>query len=195
MKRWTRPRMIGAALLLVGLALLLTPAVSRHFAQEKQEKLERRWEKSLANVEAKETKHKTASKGDALLTIPSIDFEQVILEGADVATLDKSIGHVEQAGKPGQANYALAGHRSFTEGLHFNRLPEVEAGDEVIVTTKKARYTYRISRSFLVKPTAIEVLDQEVAKPMITLITCDPPDTATNRLIKQGTLIKAERLD
>lgn len=190
----TRRKFIGLLLLIVGITLIAWPFVSDYQREQAAADLKEQWAKSLKTVEAKETKQPLAKSGVGLLSIPSIDFDQVILEGSSTAVLDRSIGHIPKTGAPGKGNYALAGHRSFTEGLHFNRLPEVKKGDKIIVTTKTHRYTYRITSSRLVTPTTLSVLDQSVASPTITLITCDPPETATNRLIKQGTLIRSEKI-
>ncbi|MER2123589.1 MAG: class D sortase [Exiguobacterium indicum] len=190
----TRRKFIGLLFLLAGIAFIAWPFISDYQREQEAANLKEQWTKSLKTVDAKETKQPLAKSGVGLLSIPSIDFEQVILEGSTTAVLDRSIGHIPETGSPGKGNYALAGHRSFTEGLHFNRLPDVKKGDTVVVTTKTHRYTYRITSSRLVTPTTLSVLDQSVASPTITLITCDPPETATNRLIKQGTLIRSETI-
>ncbi|WP_214851511.1 class D sortase [Exiguobacterium sp. s193] len=190
-----RRQVIGLILLLTGILVILWPTWTTYQKQTATADLKQQWKKSLRTVDAKETPAPVATAGSSLLTIPSLDFEQVILEGASIKILDRSIGHLEKTGAPGKGNYALAGHRSFTKGLHFNQLPQLKAGADVIVTTKDHRYTYRMDTSKLVKPTDLSVLEQHVKQPMITLITCDPPETATNRLIKQGVLIKTEILD
>jgi sortase A len=189
-----RQKILGLLLLTAGILLIIWPLYTSHQKQAAAEELKQRWTQDLKAVDAKETKQPVATSGAGLLTIPSLDFEQVILEGASTDILDQSIGHIKQTGSPGKGNYALAGHRSFTKGLHFNRLPELKQGAHVIVTTKSHRYTYKMMTSQLVKPTDVSVLNQDVKQATITLITCDPPETATNRLIKQGTLIKTESL-
>ncbi|MCT4780268.1 MULTISPECIES: class D sortase [Exiguobacterium] len=187
-----RRQLLGLLLLITGILLIAWPVFTAHQKQTAADELKQRWTQNLKAVAAKETAAPVATNGSGLLTIPSIDFEQVILEGASTKILDQSIGHLKQTGAPGKDNYALAGHRSFTKGLHFNRLPELKEGAHVTVTTKSHRYTYKMTASKLVKPTDVSVLNQNVKQATITLITCDPPETATNRLIKQGVLIKTE---
>lgn len=189
-----RQRFLGLMLLISGILLILWPLYTNHQKSRAAEELKQQWTQNLQAVDAKETKKPVATNGSGLLTIPSLDFEQVILEGASTTTLDQSIGHLKATGAPGKGNYALAGHRSFTKGLHFNRLPELKTGALVFVTTTSHRYTYQMKTSKLVQPTDISVLNQDVKQATITLITCDPPETATNRLIKQGILIKTESL-
>lgn len=189
-----RQRFLGLMLLISGILLILWPLYTNHQKSRATEELKQQWTQNLQAVDAKETKKPVATNGSGLLTIPSLDFEQVILEGASTTTLDQSIGHLKATGAPGKGNYALAGHRSFTKGLHFNRLPELKTGALVFVTTTSHRYTYQMKTSKLVQPTDVSVLNQDVKQATITLITCDPPETATNRLIKQGILIKTESL-
>lgn len=189
-----RQRFLGLMLLISGILLILWPLYTNHQKSRAAEELKQQWTQNLQAVDAKETKKPVATNGSGLLTIPSLDFEQVILEGASTTTLDQSIGHLKATGAPGKGNYALAGHRSFTKGLHFNRLPELKTGSLVFVTTTSHRYTYQMKTSKLVQPTDVSVLNQDVKQATITLITCDPPETATNRLIKQGILIKTESL-
>ncbi len=189
-----RQRFLGLMLLISGILLILWPLYTNHQKSRAAEELKQQWTQNLQAVDAKETKKPVATNGSGLLTIPSLDFEQVILEGASTTTLDQSIGHLKATGAPGKGNYALAGHRSFTKGLHFNRLPELKTGALVFVTTTSHRYTYQMKTSKLVQPTDVSVLNQDVKQATITLITCDPPETATNRLIKQGILIKTESL-
>ncbi len=122
----TRRKFIGLLFLLAGIALIAWPFVSDYQREQEAEHLKKQWTNSLKIVDAKETKQPLAKSGVGLLSIPSIDFEQVILEGSTTAVLDRSIGHIPKTGSPGKGNYALAGHRSFTEGLHFNRLPDDE---------------------------------------------------------------------
>lgn len=189
-----RQRFLGLMLLISGILLILWPLYTNHQKSRAAEELKQQWTQNLQAVDAKETKKPVATNGSGLLTIPSLDFEQVILEGASTTTLDQSIGHLKATGAPGKGNYALAGHRSFTKGLHFNRLPELKTGALVFVTTTSHRYTYQMKTSKLVQPTDVSVLNQDVKQATITLITCDPPETATNRLVKQGILIKTESL-
>ncbi|MGX8178609.1 class D sortase [Exiguobacterium artemiae] len=189
-----RQRFLGLMLLIAGILLILWPLYTNYQKSRAAEELKQQWTQNLQAVDAKETKKPVATNGSGLLTIPSLDFEQVILEGASTTILDQSIGHLKATGAPGKGNYALAGHRSFTKGLHFNRLPELKTGALVFVTTTSHRYTYQMKTSKLVQPTDVSVLNQDVKQATITLITCDPPETATNRLIKQGILIKTESL-
>jgi sortase A len=104
---------------------------------------------------------------------------------------------VQGTALPGQVgNFAVAGHR-VTAGNPFWSLPTMRAGDLVYVETVAGTYEYRVlSRPRLVSSDDTAMLapvpGQPGARPhlrLITLITCDPPWTGTNRVIVTGQLI------
>ena len=128
----------------------------------------------------------TAIPGDAiaLLRIPAFgpDYEVPILSGTDLSFLNRGVGHYTSTALPGQiGNFAIAGHR-VTHGQPFARLLELDAGDEVIVETRDAIYTYVMDgspRSLTVNDTETWVLDPDPQNPgatateaLLTLTTC-----------------------
>ena len=125
--------------------------------------------------------------GVALLKIPSIDLEQVVLEGTSVKDLKRGPGHYTGTSLPGQpGNAAIAGHRT-TYGAPFFKLGSMAIGDEIEVTTKTGEYLYRVSRIYRVSPDDSSPLlptDENI----LTLTTCDPPFSASKRLIVVATL-------
>lgn len=135
----------------------------------------------------------------AVLRIPKLgdDYIQPVSEGVDKRTvLDVlGIGHYPDTALPGQiGNFGLAGHRT-TFGKPFNRLDELTPGDELIVDTPEARYTYTVTASMVVSPSQVDVLAPEPGQPgatptrrWITLTTCEPEYSARQRLIVRGEL-------
>lgn len=136
----------------------------------------------------------------ALLRIPAFgpDYEIPILEGADLGTLSEGVGHYPGTGLAGQVgNFALAGHR-VTHGEPFRRLLELQPGDEVVVETASAVYTYVLDkppRSLTVTDTATWVLDPvpgepdaEPTKALITLTTCQDLFRSADRSVGFGHL-------
>ena len=110
---------------------------------------------------------------------------------------------------PGQlGNAAIAGHRT-TYGAPFNRLDELEPGDEIIVTTLEGPFRYLVdeqptddggtSGHVVVSPREVEVLDPtpHPARPAenlatLTLTTCNPKYSAATRLVVKATFSPAE---
>lgn len=126
-----------------------------------------------------------------LITIPKIDVTLMLVEGVSKQALKYAVGHMPGTGMPGEVgNCAIAGHRSYTFGEYFNRLDEVQIGDEIDITIGKEQYIYRVYESFLVEPTEISVTEPQGDKKVVTLITCHPVVKATHRLIVRGELVE-----
>ena len=90
----------------------------------------------------------------ALLRIPAFgdDYEIPVLNGTDLSILSKGVGHYSSTAAPGQiGNFAIAGHR-VTHGQPFAKMLSLKKGDEVIVETREAIYTYVMDDS----PTAAD---------------------------------------
>jgi len=102
--------------------------------------------------------------------IPRLGLSYILLEGTDNRTLDKSIGHVEWSSGVGESgNIGIAGHRN----THFRKLEWIRRDDEIVVSSAKAKYRYRVEWARLFKPPDIQVLNPEHG-PAVTLITCFP---------------------
>ena len=106
----------------------------------------------------------------ARFEIPRLQLTYALLEGTDNRTLDKSIGHVEGTGLPGETgNIGIAGHRN----THFRKVEWIRRGDEIVLITPKGRFRYQVEWARLFKTGDIEVLDISHG-PAVTLITCFP---------------------
>ena len=84
--------------------------------------------------------------------------------------------NTQQLGEVG--NFAIAGHRR-TYGNSFRRIDLLQEGDEIIVSTAKTWYVFKVTGHELVKPEQVEVIapvpNQPDAQPTdryITLTTC-----------------------
>lgn len=140
------------------------------------------------------------SEAIALLRIPAFgsDYEVPILAGTDLAILDRGVGHYTQTAAPGQiGNFAIAGHR-VTHGQPFARLLELDPGDEIVVETREAIYTYVVDtapRDLTVSDGETWVLDPvpgepaaTPTRPLITLTTCQDLFRSPDRSIAFGQL-------
>lgn len=124
-----------------------------------------------------------------IIQIKKIKVKAPIVEGVKPFNLKTAVGHIPGTaglGKPG--NCALAGHRSYTFGKFFNRLDELEIGDEIVVTTKKEDLKYKVIKIHVVTPDDVSVLEGSKDNNLITLITCTPIYVASHRLIVVGDL-------
>ncbi|MCK2214373.1 class E sortase [Actinomadura sp. ATCC 31491] len=133
----------------------------------------------------------------ALLSIPRLgpDHRYAVIEGVGAEQLKKGPGHYPGSAMPGQVgNFVVSGHRT-TYAAPFNRLDELERGDEIVVDAREARYTYRVTSQDVVEPDEVDVLAPVPGKPdirpiraFITLSTCHPEYSAAQRLIVYGVL-------
>jgi sortase A len=129
----------------------------------------------------------------ALLEIPKIGLQRVLLEGADRDDLRKGPGHISTTALPGQpGTVGVAGHRT-TSGAPFCRLDELAKGDRVVIMTQATVFTYTVRRTAIMRPSDTEVLDDvrgSAGKPSstISLVTCDPRYSARQRLVVFGEL-------
>lgn len=127
----------------------------------------------------------------ARLEAPSVRLTATVLEGSDDRTLRRAAGHIEYTPPPGQpGNIGIAGHRDTT----FRALRGVKVGDPLLLTTADRTYEYRVSRTWIVEPADVEVLDP-TERPALTLVTCYPFSfigSAPKRYIVRADLV-AER--
>ncbi|HVF11494.1 MAG TPA: class E sortase [Actinomycetota bacterium] len=120
--------------------------------------------------------------GIAVIRIPKISVDSVVVEGVSVEDLKKGPGHVRGMALPGEkGNVVISGHRT-TYGAPFYRLDEVKVGDEIKLFDRSGEYTYIVTETRIVSPD-----DQTIVVPStdarLTLTTCHPRYSAKKRLI------------
>ena len=131
----------------------------------------------------------TAPAGTLLgrLEAPAVHLSTSVLEGSDDATLSRGAGHIEDTPLPGETgNIGIAGHRDTV----FRPLRNIKVGDALTLTTADRAYRYRISKTLIVGPDDVYVLDP-TPQPTLTLVTCYPFEFighAPKRFIVQATL-------
>lgn len=138
----------------------------------------------------------TASSAPIIGTIeiPSIKVKMPLLAGATMANMNVGAAHMTETTAVGEVgNAAIAAHRARTKGRQFNRLDEVKIGDEIVIRSKTETYVYTVYQTSIVEPTDVSVLAHKGSDKIITLITCDPVDTATHRLIVHGKIIEPSK--
>ena len=132
--------------------------------------------------------------GEALtqLQIPKLDVDVMVVEGTTLSALRAGAGHYPKTPLPGEAgNVAIAGHRT-TYGRPFNRLDELAVGDKIILTTPLARHIYEVtSETYVVAPTDWTPIEEYPRKgSFLTLTTCHPEGSASQRLVTRAKLVK-----
>lgn len=203
-------RTISKVLVIIGTVLILVPIIGHFYLGYKQEQLyidyRQTIEKDSEQVGKKQVDENTwpqkeedaleaqevvAEQGEVIgkIKIDKIDVDLIVVEGTSDAELGIGVGHMKDTAYPGcVGNCAIAGHRNYTFGSMFNRLDEVEVGDEVELEFWGQEYTYKVEEVKIVAPEEISVLEQDKSKKYLTLITCHPLYTGTHRLIITGSL-------
>jgi sortase A len=201
---------IGRVLVTVGLLILLFVAYQLWgtgiYEARAQSDLESEFDRELARREPQSPTTTTSgttsttaplvlpstpAAGDpvGLIKIDEIGVDKVVVEGTTVPDLRKAPGHYEGSPLPGQlGNAAIAGHRT-TYGAPFGNLDQLALGDTISIQTLTGTWKYELTRDpFVVSPTQTEVLDPVPGEATLTLTTCNPKYSASERLIVQARL-------
>lgn len=200
-------RVIGIAIVIIGIGIISTAVGMRYYGEVRQRKMMNSFEKSVVNYKQEDSlgakvngdkslvdKSPVAKAPDeglgaiGIIRIPKIDLKVAIGEGIDMNTLKYAVGHFPETAMAGEkGNFCIAGHRSYTYSEYFNRLDEIDKGDEIYVKTKKGEYKYIVYEKKIVEPSEYSVLDSTKDSTM-TLVTCTPIRLATHRLIIKAKL-------
>jgi sortase A len=125
----------------------------------------------------------TTSETALQVIIPNLNVDAVIVQGADWEALKLGVGQVQNGANPTdqQGNVALSAHNDIYGAL-FENIPDLVAGDLIQLQTATQTFNYRVTRTEIVEPTEIRVLESR-GKPTVTLITCYPPGVNNKRWI------------
>jgi sortase A len=128
------------------------------------------------------------------ISIPKIGLSMMVVEGTGESQLEMGPGHYPGTPLPGeQGNVAIAGHR--TTYLHpFYSLDALVPGDAINVITLQGIFLYHVTTSQAVSPTDVAVV-APTTTPELTLTTCNPRYSASQRLVVQGTLVASILVD
>lgn len=118
----------------------------------------------------------------AMLEIDAVGVEEVVVEATGASELKDGPGHYRASSMPGHVgNVVIAGRRS-TYGGPFSRIGELDAGDEIRVTTVDGAFTYVVEATEVVErgdPDVIGPTDDD----RLTLVTGHPRLRAAERLV------------
>ena len=180
-------------------------------SKREQSRITTQVQQDWAKGPALEPRRVPQGQASALIRIPRFgkDYVVPVLEGVKDDVLARGYGHFSESADPGEVgNYALAAHR-VTHGEPLRRMPEMRPGDEVIVETATATYTYQLltNPNDLVIPfTGIWVTapipknpspggvqpPQKQGQKLLTLTTCSELFHTDNRMIAFASLVKSD---
>ena len=130
----------------------------------------------------------------ALLSIPSIGVQKIVVEGTSASELTQGPGHLRTSPLPGQAGNSVVAGRRTTFGAPFRRIGELRPGDRVEVTTGQGAFTYTVKVVEPVTPGQLDVIGASKTNEL-TLVTSAPAYSASGRLAVIATLTTAPATD
>ena len=112
-----------------------------------------------------------------VISIPKLELEMPIYLGASDANMAAGAAVLNQTSIPIggiNTNAVIGGHRGYQGASYFLHVPELEPGDEVIITNLWESLTYIVVGSDIIDPQNVEEILIQEGKDMITLMTCHP---------------------
>ena len=175
--RFRHPRqLVSHALILVGSVLSIYVSGTYAWMYIQQKMLLREWKQAQFNAPL--TK----------LSIPRIQLEDVVLEGASDHSLLLGPAHLLETAVPGTlGNSVIAGHRD----TFFRHIHSLRYGDDVYIMRSGSMFHYVVRFRKVVEPTNLSVL-RSTKDGELTLITCYPTHAigpAPERLIVVAKLV------
>lgn len=125
----------------------------------------------------------------AVLRIPKLGLERVVVEGTGSNETEAGPGHHRASSLPGWPGNSLIMGRRSTYGHPFRNLHKLKKGNEIVVTTQQGRFVYVVDRVGVLEKGQPDVTARVVAeRPTLTLATSHPPYRASERLLVEATL-------
>jgi sortase A len=121
------------------------------------------------------------------IQIPAIEVDAPVVQGDGWEQLKR--GAAQHIGTPNPAepgNIVLSGHNDIY-GEIFRDLDRLNPGDRVILFTSQRQYTYIITGTQMVEPTAVEVM-APTSDARVTLISCHPYLVDAHRIVVTAVL-------
>jgi sortase A len=121
------------------------------------------------------------------IQIPAINVDSPVVQGDGWEQLKKGVAQHIGTPNPGEdGNIVLSGHNDVF-GKIFRYLEKLKPGDVVILFTSQRQYTYVITGTQLVEPTAVEVMNT-TPDARVTLISCHPYLVDIHRIVVSAIL-------
>ena len=127
----------------------------------------------------------TARESIALLAIPSIDVDVVVVNYFGYSDLETAVARMQNSAQIGtEGSAVIVGHRTGF-GSPFRNLDDVKVGDEVDVTLRTGeKLSFSVTRSDIVSPSVdLSTFDNKSDNPQVILVTCHPEYSTAQRLV------------
>ncbi len=140
---------------------------------------------AIGQEQAEVTAPPRPAAGDpvALLQIPSLGIEKVVVEGSTAQETKQGPGHLMGSPMPGEVGRVVLAGRRTTYGAPFARIDELSGGDDVVLTTPKGRFTYEVDEVRTIDAGSPDVLAPDQSSNSLILTTSNPEYLASERLV------------
>ena len=131
------------------------------------------------------------------VNIPSIDCSLPIYHSGEADMLTKGAVHLAGTAFPigGESSYSIiSAHTAYPGKIFFDRLTDVEIGDEFSITVLGDTLYYKCIDINVVLPSDTTHLGVEKGRDLVTLVTCTPYSVNTHRLLVTGERIEKKEL-
>jgi len=164
-------RILPHLFVLVGLTLLGYVGYQYWDMYHTQQRLEAEWERQAAKASVPgQSKPVAAIDTLTRVSIPRINMDAIVVEGASRKQLSIGPGHVIDTATPGEVgNAVITAHRD----TFFRNIYELKKGDDIIVRRNGQVFKYQVTGKKIVQPEDISVL-KPTQDAQLTLITCYP---------------------
>jgi len=179
-------------LLLLGIACIIYPYMMHQKQEEEMKQLQKALEdiQETGKMDGQDPLNASLSLDEddlyntVKLYIPTIELNAPVLPKTTKEYLNIALTQIKKNQVPGQGNFTIAGHNSAVYGRHFNRLHELNIGDEIQLIDGEKVFIYQVDSKRVIEPSEVDVLNDTHDKNEITLITCTV--TGTKRLAVKG---------
>lgn len=112
-----------------------------------------------------------------VISIHKLELEMPLYLGATNANMAAGAAVLSQTSIPiggENTNSVIAGHRGYNGASYFRCIPDLEVGDEVVITNLWENLTYQVIEEKIIAPDDVEEILIQDGKDLITLLTCHP---------------------
>lgn len=187
---------VAKILIIVGLLICVGSLSIKGYSKYLETKSTKNFEKQIDNNsnETKKDDFSNLKAGDeiAIINIPSISLNTVVVESIEKQYLNNYVCHFENSAMPGEyGNFSLAGHSSYRYNEVFNEAHNIKLDDKIIIKTLNNEFTYIVKDIFEVSPEDTFVLDQDNEIKELTIVTCT--NKGKDRLIVKAQILEDEK--
>ena len=129
-----------------------------------------------------------------VIQIPALNITMPIYLGASHQHMDDGAAHLSQTSLPiggTNTNSVIAAHNGWGGASYFRHIPDLKAGDEILITNPWETLHYTVSENNIIAPNDIEEILIQDGRDLVTLLTCYPYGTGG----RQRYLVICERSD